>query len=104
MNSATIGMDGMTGIYQSSAVPSGLIELRDRVRSMPFEVRSVLEPIVDDACEDAMFRGRVLNVARDALERLRLDLAMTRFDLDATRRERETLRKLLDREVDSFDN
>jgi hypothetical protein len=76
-------------------VPAELIDLYDRVRALPDEVRSELEPIVDDVLEQARFRGRVLSVARDALERLRLDLELTRFDLDATRRERESLRRLL---------
>ena len=49
-----------------------------------------------EVLEQARFRGRVLWVARDALERLRLDLEMARFDLDVTRRERENLRRLLE--------
>jgi hypothetical protein len=38
----------------------------------------------------------VLSVARGALEQFKLDLEMARFDLDATRRERETLLRMLD--------
>jgi hypothetical protein len=72
-----------------------LVTLRARVQSQPAEVRAELEPIVDEALEQARFRGRVLTVARDALEQLRLDLEMARFDLEATRRERESLRELL---------
>ncbi len=60
----------------------------------------MLEPIVEEAWEEAVFRGRVLNVARDALERLRLDLELTKFDLDATRREREALLKEFERKRD----
>ena len=41
--------------------------------------------------EHARFRSRVLSVARDALQQFKLDLELTRFDLDATRREREAL-------------
>src|SRR5689334_594463 len=74
-------------------VPDELVALMDRVRSLPPEYRSDLEPIVLEVLESARFRGRVLTVAREALERLHLDLAMTRFDLDATRREREDLRR-----------
>jgi hypothetical protein len=71
------------------------VELMGRVRAQPPEVRSELEPFVEDVLEQARFRSRVLTVARDALERLRLDLELARFDLDATRRERESLRLLL---------
>jgi hypothetical protein len=79
----------------SESLPVELVTLRARVQSQPAEVRAELEPIVDEALEQARFRGRVLTVARDALEQLRLDLEMARFDLEATRRERESLRELL---------
>jgi hypothetical protein len=78
------------------SAPEELVELMDRVRALPDDVRGELEPIVADALEHAHFRGRILTVARDAIERLRLDLELTRFDLDATRKERESLRRQLD--------
>lgn len=77
-------------------VPAELLELMDRVRALPSEVRRGLEPVVAEALEHARFRGRILEVVRDALEQLRLDLEMARFDLDATRREREDLRRLVE--------
>ena len=77
-------------------IPSELVELRERVRALPPEVRAELEPVVEEALEHARFRGRILTVARDALERLHLDLEIARFDLDITRREREHLRLLLE--------
>jgi hypothetical protein len=76
-------------------IPAELLELRERVRALPLELRTELEPIVAEAMEHARFRDRVLSVARGALEQLRLDLEMARFDLDATRREREDLRRLI---------
>jgi hypothetical protein len=81
---------------QSDPIPPELMELMDRVRSLPHEVREELEPVVIDALEQAKFRSRVLSVARDGLEQLRLDLELARFDLDATRREREQLRRMLE--------
>jgi hypothetical protein len=77
-------------------LPAELLALRERVQAQPTEVRAELEPIVDEALEEARFRSRVLSVARDALEQLRLDLELARFDLEATRRERESLRQLLE--------
>jgi hypothetical protein len=76
-------------------VPAELLELRERVSAQPTEVRAALGPLVEEALEDARFRHRVLTVARDALEKFRLDLELARFDLDATRRERESLLKRL---------
>jgi nitric oxide reductase activation protein len=79
----------------SDPLPAELLELRDRVQAQPVEVRDELAPLLEDVLEHARFRGRILSVARDALERLRLDLELARFDLEATRRERETLRQRL---------
>ena len=77
-------------------VPAELLELHERVQAQPEGVRAELEPLVEEAMEHARFRHRVLTVARDALEQFRLDLELARFDLDATRRERETLLKRLE--------
>ena len=81
----------------SDPVPGELVELKERILAQPPGVRADLEPLVDDALEHARFRGRAMMLARDALERFRLDLAMLEFDLEVTRRERESLRELLDR-------
>jgi hypothetical protein len=77
-------------------LPSELLELRQRVQEQPPEIRAELEPLVEEAMEHARFRSRILSVARGALEQYKLDLEMTRFDLDATKRERESLLRLLD--------
>lgn len=77
-------------------IPTELIALMERVRSLPPEVRGELEPVVGEALEQAVYRTRVLTIARDALERFRLDLEMTKFDLEATRREKERLRRLIE--------
>ncbi len=81
------------------SVPAELLALRARIRSLPAEVRAELEPLAEDACEQARFRGRALSLAREALEQFRLELTAARFDLDATRREREDWKRLLDRQA-----
>lgn len=73
-------------------IPPELVRLRDRIGDLPPRYRDALRPIADEAVEQSLFRGRVLNLAREGLERYRLDLAIARFDLEATRREHETLR------------
>jgi hypothetical protein len=75
-------------------VPVELEELRERIQAQAAGVRAELEPLIDDVVEHARFRGRAMMLARDAMERFRLDLAMMEFDLEATRREREKLRAM----------
>ena len=71
-------------------VPSELVVLKQRIQEQPAPVRAELEPLIDDVMEHALFRSRVMLIAREALERFRLDLAALRFDLEATRRERRS--------------
>ena len=73
-----------------------IAELLATVRSLPASVRVPLEPAVAEVIEQSRFRGRVLDVAREALERLRLDLALMQFDLEITRKERDGLQRRLD--------
>ena len=86
---------GGAGTMTAEALPVELLELKERVLAQPSKVRAELEPLVEEVMEHARFRNRVLTVARDALEQFKLDLELARFDLDATRREREALVQLL---------
>ncbi len=78
------------GIARES-YPAELLALRERIREQPADVRAELEPLIEEVLEHAEFRGRVLAIAREALDRFRLDLAALRFDLEITRRERDSL-------------
>ncbi len=78
------------------AIPTELVELMERVRQLPGPLRSELLPIVEEAQEQARYRGRVLAIAREALVRLRLDLELARFDLDVTRKEQGISRPHVD--------
>jgi hypothetical protein len=97
--STMISMLDLPEIGADEPVDRELRELVDRVRTLPQDVREGLEPVVADVLVESRFRSRILMVARDAIERLRLDLEATRFDLDATRRDRQRLELLLDEVV-----
>ena len=86
---------GQASKVRGDVLPAEMMELIERIQAQPPEVREELVPLMDEVLEQVRFRSRILTVARDGLERLRLDLKMARFDLDATRRERESLRRLL---------
>ncbi len=74
-------------VESSGQVPTELMALKGRIANQPPKVRAELEPLIDEVLEHAMFRSRVMLIARDALQRLRVDMAALRFDLEATRRE-----------------
>lgn len=84
--------------------PTELVELQARLQAQSPAVRAALEPLVEEAMESARFRHQVLNVARDALERFKLDLEVAKFDLDVTRRERENLRRILAERLSESEN
>jgi hypothetical protein len=78
-----------TGVgIRSQQVPNELVALKDRIAGQPHEVRAQLEPLIDEVLEHAMFRSRVMLIAREALQRFRVDMAALQFDLEATKRER----------------
>lgn len=77
-------------------LPVELMELKERLLSQPARIRQELEPLVDEAIEDARFRRQAMLLARDALAQFRLDLTLLRFDLEVTRREREAYRGMTD--------
>jgi hypothetical protein len=68
--------------------PSELVALKERIQVQPTPVREELEPLIDEVMEHAVFRSRVMLIARDALQQFRVEMAAMRFDLDATKRER----------------
>ena len=72
-------------------VPTELVALKERIQGQPPSVRAELEPLIDEVMEHAKFRGRVMLIAREALQRFRIDLAAARHDLEATRREQRSL-------------
>ena len=87
MSEADMDTSGMP----SEPSATELLELRAKILAQSAEIRSELEPLIDDALEHAKFRDRVLSVAKDALGRYRLDLELIRFDLEATKREHDQL-------------
>ena len=77
-------------------LPVELVELKERLLAQPAGIRAELEPLVDEAIEDARFRRQAMMLARDALAQFRLDLALAEFDLQATRRERERYKAMVE--------
>jgi hypothetical protein len=73
----------------SDPLPTELMALTERIRDQPDHVRTELEPLLDEVMEHTVFRNRVMLIAKEALERFRLDLASLQFELEVTKRERQ---------------
>jgi hypothetical protein len=72
----------------SVQLPTELVALKEKIQGQPPDVRETLEPLIDEVMEHAVFRSRVMSIARDALQQFRVELAAVKLDLEATKRER----------------
>ena len=77
-----------TGSQPLEQFPSELVALKEKIQDQPVAVRNELEPLIDEVMEHAVFRSRVMLIARDALQQFRVEMAAMRFDRDVMRRER----------------
>jgi hypothetical protein len=78
---------------QADELPADIQELAAAIRALPSELRQGLEPLVGRVLESTRRRRRILGLIQDALSQLRLDMKYLMFDLEATRRERDELRR-----------
>ena len=79
-------------------IPSDLEDLEQKINRLPERERQSLRPLFDRVLEGFRLRNRILNIAKDALERIRLEVVCLQFDLEVTRREKESLQKKLEGE------
>lgn len=81
---------------QSEELTSDVVELAAALTSLPLEQRERIEPLFSRVLESTKRRRRILGLVQDALSQLRLDMKYLMFDLEATRRERDELRRKLE--------
>jgi hypothetical protein len=78
------------------AIPAELRDLQAAVADLPEPYRAKFQPLVERFVEYTRRRREVLLVVQEALAQLRLDMKYLVFDLEATRRERDAYRRLLE--------
>ena len=66
------------------------------VAELPKEYRNTVQPILDRVVESTRRRKRILSLVQEALGQLRLDMKYLMFDLEATRRERDSFQQQLE--------
>jgi len=70
--------------------PVEITNLALAIARLPAEQRETLTPLINKVIDSATRRRRILSLVQDALGQLRLDMKYLVFDLEATRRERDT--------------
>ncbi len=90
----------MTSIPQAATgqeeLHQDIVDLGNLITTLPGEYRTRLEPVFARVMESTRRRRRILTLVQEALSQLRLDMKYLVFDLEATRRERDAYRQLLD--------
>ncbi|QDT12426.1 transcriptional regulator [Planctomycetes bacterium K23_9] len=79
-------------------MPAELQELAKAINALPQRYRDSVAPALDRVVECSTRRRRILNLVQEALSQLRLDMKYLVFDLEATRRERDQYRELLEKD------
>ena len=74
-------------------LPADILELATALENLPLEHRQRIDPLFARVLESTKRRRRILGLVQDALSQLRLDMKYLMFDLEATRRERDELRR-----------
>ncbi len=70
--------------------PVELVELHRAIQALPPAQRLTLIPAFQRVAESTNRRRKILQLVQEALGQLRLDMKYLVFDLEATRRERDT--------------
>ncbi len=81
---------------ETGELPDELVTLGKEITKLPLSVQKELEAPYGKMVKSIRRRRRILSLVQEALSQLRLDIKYLMFDLDATRKERDQLRKQLD--------
>ena len=73
-------------------LPKDMLQLGEAINLLPAEHRGKVDLFYARVVESTTRRRRILILVQEALSQLRLDMKYLMFDLEATRRERDTYR------------
>ncbi len=94
-----IKMNTQSNPNKNEQLPLDLNDLITAVQALPAEQRQSLEQPLNRVVEYTRRRRRILNLIQEALSQLRMDMKYLMFDLEATRRERDTYKNALEGEI-----
>ena len=79
-------------------MPIELQEMAKAIEALPARYRDAVAPAMQRVVQCSTRRRRILNLVQEALSQLRLDMKYLIFDLEATRRERDEFKEMLDQD------
>lgn len=82
--------------WRKDQVPQEINDLHGLVENLPLPHREHLKPLCDRLAHFTRLQSRVVRMAQDTVDQLQLDIKYLLFDLEATRRERDELRDILE--------
>lgn len=82
----------------NNETPIELQELAKALESLPARYRNAIAPAMQRVVDCSTRRRRILNLVQEALSQLRLDMKYLMFDLEATRRERDQYKAMIEGE------
>lgn len=82
--------------WRKDQVPQELIDLHQHMQHLPIYLRDKLMPLCERVGHFTRLQGRLVKMAQEAVDQLQLDVKYLMFDLEATRRERDTFRQQLE--------
>lgn len=80
----------------STELSADMTQLISLVANLPTEHRGEIENVLGRVVESTKRRRRILTLVQEALSQLRLDMKYLVFDLEATRRERDRLKGIVE--------
>ena len=81
---------------ESEELPADILELGAALATLCDDERRRIGPLFARVLDSTKRRRRILGLVQDALSQLRLDMKYLMFDLEATRRERDELRRKIE--------
>jgi hypothetical protein len=94
-----MSIESSNSLNQNEQLPLDLNDLISAVRELPEKHRKQLEQPLNRVVEYTRRRRRILNLIQEALSQLRMDMKYLMFDLEATRRERDSYKNAPEGEI-----
>ena len=86
-------------LTNADQLPIDLNDLIGAIQDLPEQYRVTLEQPLNRVVEYTRRRRRILNLIQEALSQLRMDMKYLMFDLEATRRERDSYKDAMEGEI-----